>query len=330
MHLIDDHGEPLDAEYDVEPDGEQLSIILESMSGRADGRPSRNTQYRPALELLLARLKDLDAVLEAAVVDSRVTQRLRLDENARALTSAPIRLADVTDLLEFRRDLTNRQTTIAQAPDARRPGNSTKRIRLRVSVPGYQAVDADRLSADLATGLAAHPDPAAQDARAEARLLEALGVTSELVHAEKVHVTSTTYERTAATVVVRRAEAVLVARYRDSLPDVATHRLRSAVGHTDLYLNENREIIEAKRGSDHRYVREALGQLLDYAVNVTEPVRCLTALFPAAPSEPDIALLHTYGVDCLYWDGDSRFARRAAPAERREAMQSLWATVLDR
>jgi hypothetical protein len=33
-----------------------------------------------------------------------------------------------------------------------------------------------------------------------------------------------------------------------------------------------------------RRVRQALGQLLDYAANATQPVRRLTALFPEAPA----------------------------------------------
>ncbi|MCG5450783.1 protein NO VEIN domain-containing protein [Micromonospora hortensis] len=153
--MTDDRGRVLDAEYSVEPDGGQVAVILESMSGRADGRPPRNTDYRPALELILKRLKERGAVIEAAIVDSRRTQML--PESSRSLIMEPIPLVDAQDLHALRRRLTNAQTTIGQAPDARRPGNSTKRIRLRLVVPGYGASDADRLAADLAVG----PSPAA-------------------------------------------------------------------------------------------------------------------------------------------------------------------------
>ncbi|MEV4764690.1 DUF3883 domain-containing protein [Micromonospora chokoriensis] len=146
--MTDDHGQALDAEYSVERDGDHLAVILESMSGRADGRPPRNTHYRPALELILRRLKERRAVIETAIVDSRRTQLL--PESGRSLISEPVRLADVPDPHLLRRRLTNAQTTIGQAPDARRPGNSTKRIRLRLSVPGYDSSDADRLAVDLA------------------------------------------------------------------------------------------------------------------------------------------------------------------------------------
>ncbi|MGY0004136.1 DUF3883 domain-containing protein [Micromonospora sp. I033] len=154
--MTDDRGRVLDAEYSVEPDGDYVAVILESMSGRADGRPPRNTDYRAALELLLARLKERRAVIEAAVLDSRRTQLL--PESSRSLIREPVRLVDVPDPHALRRQLTNAQTTIGQAPDARRPGNSTKRIRLRLVVPGYGSSDAGRLAADLAAGLPPEAD----------------------------------------------------------------------------------------------------------------------------------------------------------------------------
>ncbi|MEU8232840.1 hypothetical protein AB0C12_24940 [Actinoplanes sp. NPDC048967] len=169
-----------------------------------------------------------------------------------------------------------------------------------------------------------------RDQAAEEKLLAALRSAAEIVAAEKANVTETEYERRAGTVKVRRAETILVGLYRQTLADKGEHRLRSAVGHTDLYLGEDGTNIEAKRGADHRYVREALGQLLDYAVNVTVPVTNLAALLPARPSDPDIALLHNHGVDCIYWDGGLVFHTEHAPAHARAAMQPLWAVVLQR
>ncbi|WP_433529585.1 hypothetical protein ACQPYA_25430 [Micromonospora sp. CA-263727] len=150
MRMTDDRGQVLDAEFSAEPDGDHVAVILESMSGRATGRAARNTDYRVALELILQRLKDRRAVIEAAVVDSQRTQLL--PESTRGLVSEPIRLVDVPDPDGLRRRLTNAQTTIGQAPTAKRPGNSTKRIRLRLSVPGYNPSDADQLAVDLAAG----------------------------------------------------------------------------------------------------------------------------------------------------------------------------------
>ncbi|MGC4886378.1 hypothetical protein [Micromonospora sp. DT227] len=127
--MTDDSGRVLDAEYAVEPDGDYLAVILESMSGRAKGRPPRDTDYRPALE------------------------------PERRLADSAIRLADIADIPSLRRRLTKAQTTIGQAPDARLPGNSTKRIRLGLSVPGFELADAGRLAADLARSSAPEAAP---------------------------------------------------------------------------------------------------------------------------------------------------------------------------
>jgi len=159
--MTNDSGRLLDAEFSVEPDGNYLAVILESMSGRAEGRAPRNTDYRPALELLLKRLKARRAVIEAALVDSRRTRQL--PEASRSLTTHPVPLAHIADVPAMRRRLTNAQTTIGQSPDARLPGNSTKRIRLRLTVPGYDVTDAGRLAADLANGPS--PDAASEPSR---------------------------------------------------------------------------------------------------------------------------------------------------------------------
>ncbi|KAB1923407.1 hypothetical protein F8280_15970 [Micromonospora noduli] len=324
MRLTDNQGSRLDAEYSAEPDGDHLAIILESQGGV----PRRNRHYREALLLLLHRLQDLGALIEVALVDSRVTQRNNIPESERTILAGPVPLVGVPDLGALRRRLTTRQTTIAQRPGVR-GGNSTKRVRIRLTVPGYSPADAGRLAADLA-GMRPESKEAGQDEKAEAELLDALRSAVEIVAAEKANVTETEYERAASTVKVRRAETMLVGLYRQTLADKGEHRLRSAVGHTDLYLSEDGTIVEAKRGADHRYVREALGQLLDYAVNVTVPVTSLAALLPARPSDPDLGLLHTYGIDCIYWDGGLTFRTEPAPAEARAVMQRLWVVVLER
>jgi hypothetical protein len=192
-----------------------------------------------------------------------------------------------------------------------------------------RALTADKSAAVInGLGLAVTTDEQLQDRRAEAALLAALQDRSDVVPAETAHVTMTTYEQPARTVTVHRAEAMLVSRYRDTLPGLGDHRLRSAVGHTDLYLADDGDIIEAKRAAEHRYVRDALGQLLDYALNTTAPVHRLTALFPTVPAPADIQLLHTYGIDCLYWDGADTFTRLPAPNQARDLMRPLWARHL--
>jgi Protein NO VEIN, C-terminal len=149
VQLVDDHGRVMDAEYLVEADGGYLALIMESSSGSSSGRAPRNPDYNRALTVLLARLGKLDAVLVDALVDSRHTQDLGLPEAERRLIHAPIQLAAEPDPDALRRRLEAAQAKIAQAPDATKGGNATKRIRLRVSVPGFQQGDATRLAQAL-------------------------------------------------------------------------------------------------------------------------------------------------------------------------------------
>ncbi|MER6827455.1 hypothetical protein ABT352_15855 [Streptosporangium sp. NPDC000563] len=140
--------QPLDAEYSIERDGDHLALILASASGRNAGRPGRNTEYKQALALLITRLRERDAVLLDALVDSSRTRHL--PEEERRLIRGPIRLSDHSDSEGLRRRLTTAQVRIGQSPTATKGGNSTKRIRLRISLPGYALHEADRLARDLA------------------------------------------------------------------------------------------------------------------------------------------------------------------------------------
>jgi hypothetical protein len=150
VQLVDDGGRGLEAEYAIEPDGSYLALVMDSRSGPSGSRRSRNPDYNQALRVLLERLARLDAVLVDALVDSRRTREWGLPESDRRLIPAPIRLATVTDMEELRRGMGTVQAKIAQAPDATKGGNSTKRIRLRVDVPGYGLGDAARLGQVLA------------------------------------------------------------------------------------------------------------------------------------------------------------------------------------
>jgi hypothetical protein len=140
----------MDAEYLVEADGGHLALIMESRSGKSGRQAPRNPDYNCALTILLARLSTLNAVLVDSLVDSRHTQDLGLSEADRRIIQAPIRLALEPDADALRRHLGSAQAKIAQAPDATKGGNSTKRIRLRVDVPGFRPDDAVRLAQILA------------------------------------------------------------------------------------------------------------------------------------------------------------------------------------
>jgi hypothetical protein len=93
VHLVDDHGRAVDAEYHIEEDGGHLALIMESRSGMSGARARRNPDYNRALTILLGRLGRLNGVLVDALVDSRHTQDLGLPEADRKLIQAPVRLA---------------------------------------------------------------------------------------------------------------------------------------------------------------------------------------------------------------------------------------------
>ena len=151
MRVRDANGSELNAEFDVLQDGDHLAVVLESSSGKVAGpNPGRNPHYRPALTLLLKRLRDLEAVLLTALVASSKT--VKLPESDRTVLRGPLPLRDVADVEDLRRRLTRGQGSIGQAPGARKDGNNSKRLLLRVDVPGYGIADAERLARDLATG----------------------------------------------------------------------------------------------------------------------------------------------------------------------------------
>ncbi|MFC8720127.1 hypothetical protein [Kitasatospora sp. NPDC057198] len=151
---------------------------------------------------------------------------------------------------------------------------------------------------------------------------------TRVIAVECLHTPVTTYERNAGPVLVNRAEALLVTEYVSSLhtPGLDVQRLRTPAGITDLHLTgpEGTEIVEAKRGFTHRFVREALGQLLDYAPHSPQPTDRLSGLFPSRPIDHDIALLHRYGIDCVFRTTAGHFERSAAPADVRDHMRKAW------
>jgi len=149
MRLTADDGRVLDAEYTAQADGPHVAVIVSSRAGPSGSRPPQNPDYNPALTLLPERLGQLGAVLAGALVDSRHTRALGLPESERRLIEAPVRLAAEPDMNALRLKMAAAQARIGQAPGAAKGGNTTKRVRLRVDVPGFGPADASRLAAVL-------------------------------------------------------------------------------------------------------------------------------------------------------------------------------------
>ncbi|WP_030739231.1 hypothetical protein [Streptomyces sp. NRRL F-2890] len=125
--------------------------------------------------------------------------------------------------------------------------------------------------------------------------------------------------------VIHRSESLLLGEYIAFL-GIEHKPLRVPSGITDLHLDkpEGSEVVEMKRASRGRFVREALAQLLDYAPHTPGPAARLTALFPTLPDEQCLALLHRYGIDCAYRTSPNSFACVDAPGDVRAAMTPFW------
>jgi hypothetical protein len=148
--IVDDFGSSLNADFSVTAEGDGLALALESSGGKLADGSVRNADYRNALELLLRRLGDRRAVVRMAMVDSLATKNL--PEEDRLLVHGPLRLKPGLDFADLRKQLTSAQGRIGQSEDAPKAGNNSKRIRLRLEVPGYGPQDAERLYGELKGG----------------------------------------------------------------------------------------------------------------------------------------------------------------------------------
>jgi hypothetical protein len=86
-------------------------------------------------------------------------------ENQRTLLSGPTALAGIADFERLRLNITTAQGRIGQQQGATKEGNNRKRIRLRLTVPGYGPDDASRLATDLASRTASRDQPISIDVK---------------------------------------------------------------------------------------------------------------------------------------------------------------------
>jgi hypothetical protein len=133
-----DDGQPLDATFSVEENDSVISIVYESRGGRrssADARKAeaRNVDYSEGLELILQRLRVLKIEITAALVESRTSVDLPVDERRIRLDGRNYPV-DIDDPGVLRRQLGAAMAKVARAPGARRGGNRTKRIRLELGI----------------------------------------------------------------------------------------------------------------------------------------------------------------------------------------------------
>jgi hypothetical protein len=150
MRPKDDCGDVMNAVYSVQQDVTGLTLILESGGGKprkdAPQGARRNADYDQALQVLLGRLRDMDAILVNAVVDS-ATARNAVPESERRLLDAPLKLLEEPGIDDIYQHLKRRQRNIGQSAD----GNRQRRIKMHLIVPYYGPHDAGLLESRLAT-----------------------------------------------------------------------------------------------------------------------------------------------------------------------------------
>ncbi|MEU6822733.1 hypothetical protein ABZ921_19065 [Streptomyces atriruber] len=163
----------------------------------------------------------------------------------------------------------------------------------------------------------------------DAEVASVIAQGTQVVPVEGVHTPTAAYRRDEREIQVQRAEALLVNEYKATLAGAEVTRLRTPSGITDLHVTgpDGTEVVEAKSSGEHTYVRAALAQLLDYAPHSPLPADRLGALFPVCPAEKSVALLHRYGVDCIYRSAPHVFERISAPDGARMYMRKVWADL---
>jgi hypothetical protein len=134
----------LDATFSVGRNKEAAFVLIESRG------PDRNTNYVDGLAAILRGLADVDASIEDILIDSSETRRLPIDQRRLQLGSRryPLRLRAIDDLTELRREITRESAATARSPDAAGPGNPTKRLRLVFTEP--EDLELFRIAAFLA------------------------------------------------------------------------------------------------------------------------------------------------------------------------------------
>jgi hypothetical protein len=135
VKTLDENGRSLDAEFDIEPHGSGAFIVFHARYGTRGSGREVNIDYLRALEVVLARLSELNATIMAIEVDSRVARGLPLEQRLLPLPY-PIQLTGGMNVGRLRRDVTEAQRRIARDATAKPAGgNNHKRIRISLDFP---------------------------------------------------------------------------------------------------------------------------------------------------------------------------------------------------
>jgi 5-methylcytosine-specific restriction protein A len=126
-------GSLVKAEFLVEAEDGELSVVFESRGGSIGASNERNSEYNRGVDLVLERLAHLGCTLVDAVVDTAQTRKLGLSRSDRRLLAMPSKLKLVDrDPVQLRTELCAAQRPIGRSKDAKGSGNNTKRMRLYI------------------------------------------------------------------------------------------------------------------------------------------------------------------------------------------------------
>ena len=158
-HPFDENGAPIDASFSLEQSRDGLAILYASRGGTKGTPNARNSQYHIGLTVLLGRLKRLDAVITAVLLDSIAARRRPMSERTLEFPKDirfPVRLTGIADVDAFRRKISDAQKNVLTAPgrDAKH-GNRMRSIRILVSLPAPH----DAMSSDAIEQLLVFDDP---------------------------------------------------------------------------------------------------------------------------------------------------------------------------
>ncbi len=104
LHPFDESGAPIDASFSLQCTEDGLAILYASRGGTKGTPNARNSQYHIGLTVLLSRLKRLDAVITAIVLDSTAARQRPLLERELEFPNDirfPVRLAWIEDVDAF-------------------------------------------------------------------------------------------------------------------------------------------------------------------------------------------------------------------------------------
>lgn len=158
--MRDDAGLELNAEFSVERTASGFDVVLESRGGVVDASGKRrNTDYNPALILLLARMAELGLSIQQTYIASSTTENLTPDQRQLNLRDHryPVDLASLSDFEPLRLDLGFALGAFKTGPDSKGKGTSAKRLRLSVVGPELDRWSDDAFGSDLAGGTSGAP-----------------------------------------------------------------------------------------------------------------------------------------------------------------------------